>query len=242
MAPASPSLAAAFPAFASVAATVSGNTIFFASTAVAGNAGAAGQIQTAYLDDLYAYFPITVLAGADTVLTSCSVNGSPGQIVCQVNRAGLIAAIVMGKVSFPMGFLIGGTTGTATTLVINTTGTAPTAGRTDNCSYVVRYPEPDWYDATSDAVNTTLTHTIPVVGQGQRVVSCAANDVTAAQSCTWTGTAGHSEDNQEGNTSTYRRSFAEGAGSVGTSRTIISTWAVTSVAAIVMASALVRLK
>ncbi len=224
--------------------TISGNTV----TAL-GNASngfvAGGPVENQWMniiaDDIWGIHPVSMIAGANTVITTVTINGNTGRVLCQSNTGGFIAAIIIGKLTPSLGGAKTPSGIDPELILINTTGTAPTAVNFGLSYWCLRYPECDWADATSTAAATSRTLTIPEITTGQRVIAAAINDVAAANACTWSGTSGISETDDAA-LSTARRSYAQSAGTVGASRTVIATFDVISTTGIALAAAMFRIK
>lgn len=234
------------PGFASVTGTpISGNTIHF--LGIQPNASLQAIVcDNVVPDDMYLILPMTVIAGADTVLGRITFNGIDGVVVTQVNLGGIIGAIAIGKVtpSISFGFRAG-TTNVGVRVILETRGTVPTAAHADIQMYQLRYPHCDWADFAATAVSGTVnTLTIPFpITTSYMLIAVGINDFITAQNCVWSGTAGAGEDNQPGVTGTAYREYARAnGGTLGTNLTIINTWASASVAAMIICAALFRLK
>lgn len=224
--------------------TISGNTItgvFHSTNGFTSGDADESQYFGLFAQDFYVLLPVTLIAGADTVVSGFSYNGTPGNVICQTNTGGYVAAIVVGYGAPYIGGNIAQHAGTPGRILVNTTGTAPTAASIGTSCWCLRYPTCDWSDASSTAADTARTLTIPEVTTSHRVIATSINDVGTANSCTWSGTAGVSETD-DGSVGSARLSHAQGISGTGTSRTVISTYAVTSVNGIAMAAAMFRLK
>ena len=216
------------PGFGNNAATIAGNTMHFNLTISYAEGSVGGRSKffgTTFLDFL-AVYPIAVIAGADTILTTVSINGNPGIVHCQANTGGYIAAIVSGLAAFETAGYIE-PSASAWKMVLNSTGTVPTSANAGSGLWFSRGLGALWADATTTATATARTLTVPVIPTKARIMAASINDVATANQCTWTGTAGNGETD-DGALGTARRSFAQFDPTAGASLTIISTYDVIS--------------
>lgn len=163
---------------AAASATISGSN-FTASLAPA--AGAAFR----YENTLFAC-PIYLIAGADTVLKTASIDGIPASIDVQTNTGGFIVAIVS--------VFIPSTRQSSTAyLTVQCVGTAPTSVRVGGLYIGVGLTRLAPFVASSTTTAATSRNvSLPYYANG--FLLCAAiNDVATANQCTWTGTTNPTE-------------------------------------------------
>ncbi len=206
------------------ASTVSGNTLFLTTVAQNNRLCADRFANTLWV------FAVNIVAGADTVLQACSVNGQPAKINVQANTAGFISAIV----SY-YGWEINDSL--VPRAVVNTTGTAPTASRfcfTGVTGLSSGIPVATASATTVAAISSNVT--LPCYAAGYYV--CAAiNNVGAANSCTWTGTNAPSETDDAAIGAARSTASERFTATESQAYSITSTWAVMSTTGISLAVA-----